>query len=187
MDEYHALNMARNRRNDGSGAGEATPGTARGLDDLDRAILERLQDDGRITNAALAKAVGISPTSTLARVRRLERDGVIRSYAALIDADAVGQPVTALTRVRLRQHGARELDAFKRAIGGFGQVQACWHLAGDDDFVLKIVASDLADYERFVTRELSALENLGQIRTSICLSTVKDGTRVPLRGRGSLP
>jgi Lrp/AsnC family transcriptional regulator, leucine-responsive regulatory protein len=156
------------------------PKLSPGLDRIDIAILDRLQDDGRITNAALAASVGIGPTACLARVRKLEIAGVIRAYAALVDPDAVGQPVTALARVQLRQHGTDELEAFKRAIGAFEQVQACWHLAGEDDFVLKIVAADLADYERFVTGQLSALENLGRVRTSICLSTVKEETRLPL-------
>jgi Lrp/AsnC family leucine-responsive transcriptional regulator len=133
-----------------------------------------------MTNAALAAAVGIGPTACLARVRKLEIAGVIRGYAAILDPDAVGQTVTALASVQLRHHGAAELEAFKRAIGAFDQVQACWHLTGDDDFVLKIVAADLADYERFVSGQLSSLENLGRVRTSICLSSVKDGTRLPL-------
>lgn len=151
-----------------------------GLDRIDVAILDRLQDDGRITNAALAATVGIGPTACLARVRKLEIAGVIRGYAAIVDPEAVGQAVTALASVQLRQHGASELAAFKQAIAGFEQVQSCWHLAGDDDFVLKIVAADLADYERFVTGQLSSLENLGRVRTSIVLSSVKEGTRLPL-------
>lgn len=150
------------------------------LDDIDRAILRTLQRDGRITNAKLAAAVRISPASSLQRVRKLRRAGVIRGFAALLDPAAIGRPITVLVSVSLREHGRHRLEEFAAAIRDLEEVQACWHIAGESDFILKVVAADIAGYERFVSGRLSVLDNIGRVRSSFCLRALKDETALPV-------
>lgn len=154
------------------------------FDGIDLAILEQLQSDSKITNAMLSQRVGISPPSTLERVKKLEQSGIIRGYVALLDAPSVGKTITAIVHVTLREHGEDRLERFKIAVAGFEEVQSAWHTAGEEDFILKVLVTDMAQYERFVVHRLSAIPNIGRVRTSFCLSPVKDGTRVPLDAVG---
>jgi Lrp/AsnC family leucine-responsive transcriptional regulator len=150
------------------------------LDDYDLHILRTLQGKARITNTALAKKVGMSPPSTLERVKKLEARGVIRKYAAVVDADTVGRGTVALVSVTLREHGLGPLDALKSAITRFDEVLACWHTAGEEDFILKVVVEDMNAYEDFVTHKLSSLPHIGRIRTTFVLNTVKETTELLL-------
>lgn len=150
------------------------------FDDIDLAILDQLQRDSKITNATLAQRVGISPPSTLERVKKLEQQGIIRGYVALIDATAVDKSICGLVHVTLREHGEDKLSTFKKAVQQFEEVQSAWHTAGEEDFILKVLVTDMQQYEDFVVYRLSAVPNIGRIRTSFCLSTVKDETGVPL-------
>ncbi len=157
------------------------------FDAIDLAILEQLQADSKITNATLAQRVGISPPSTLERVKKLEQQGIIRGYVALIDAVMVDKSICGLVHVTLREHGEDKLTVFKKAVCGFDEVQSAWHTAGEEDFILKVLVTDMQQYEDFVVYRLSAVPNIGRIRTSFCLSTVKDDTNVPLDAvRGSV-
>ena len=150
------------------------------FDEIDLKILNQLQSDSKITNAMLAQRVGISPPSTLERVKKLEASGIIRGYVALIDPATVDKSITAIIHVTLKDHGEDRLTQFKEAVAGFEQVQAAWHTAGEEDFILKVLVTDMGQYEDFVVHHLSAAPNIGRIRTSFCLSAVKDATRVPL-------
>lgn len=150
------------------------------FDDIDLSILQQLQTDSKITNATLAQRVGISPPSTLERVKKLEQQGIIKGYVALIDAAAVDKSICALVHITLREHGEAKLATFKDAVRGFDEVQSAWHTAGEEDFILKVVVTSMQQYEDFVVYRLSAVPNIGRIRTSFCLSTVKEETLVPL-------
>lgn len=150
------------------------------LDDVDRAILRLLQANGKMTNTDLADQVGLSPPSTLERVRKLERSGVIRGYAALLDAPALGVKTMAIVHVSLREHGRQPLNAVKKALSSLDDVQACWHTAGEDDFILKVVVQDMDAYEDFVTNRLSAITGIGRIRTTFILNTCKEETALPI-------
>jgi Lrp/AsnC family leucine-responsive transcriptional regulator len=154
------------------------------FDAIDLAILEQLQTDSKITNAKLAKNVGISPPSTLERVKKLEQSGIIKRYTAILDPEAVGKPMSAIVSVTLREHGEDRLRAFARAVSGLEEVRSVYHTAGDEDFFLRVVVSDMNQYEDFVVRKLSDIENIGRIRTSFCLSVVKEETAVPLDAVG---
>lgn len=154
------------------------------FDEIDLAILNQLQSDSKITNATLAQRVGISPPSTLERVKKLEHSGIIRGYVALLEPKSVGKSITAIVHVTLREHGVAKLDGFKAAILQFDEVQAAWHTAGEEDFILKVLVTDMDHYEQFVVHRLSAVQNIGRVRTSFCLNAVKDDTRVPLDAVG---
>lgn len=184
-----AADPENHRRNGRKGAGEREARLAARarvkFDTIDLAILEQLQTDSKITNAKLAQRVGISPPSTLERVKKLETSGVIRRYVALLDAEALEKTVSAMVHVTLREHGAEALANFKRDASAFDEVQALWHTAGEEDFILKVLVTDMQHYEQFVVHKLSAIANIGRVRTSFCLSEVKNDTRVPLDAVGA--
>lgn len=150
------------------------------FDDIDLAILDQLQTDSKITNATLARRVGISPAGALERVKKLERAEVIRGYAARVNPASVGKTITAVIHVTLREHGVGRIEEFKRFIADADEILEAWHTTGEEDFILKALVDDMEHYERFVVHGLSAAPNIGRVRTSFCLSTVKDETRVPL-------
>lgn len=154
------------------------------FDAIDLAILNQLQTDCEITNATLAQRVGISPPSTLERVKKLETSGIIRRYVALLDPVMVDKSISALVHVTLREHSERRLQEFKDALCRFEEVQSAWHTAGEEDFILKVVVTDMTQYETFIVHKLSMAPNIGRIRTSFALSTIKDDTRVPLDAVG---
>jgi len=189
MSQQGSRQTARNGRT-ASGNGEVHRRQSAGkprvkFDAIDLAILQQLQHDSKITNAMLAQQVGISPPSTLERVKKLEASGIIRRYVALIDPALVGKSIRAVVHVTLREHGEDLLREFKQAVASFEEVQGAWHTAGEEDFILRVLVSDMEQYEHFVVHRLSAIPNIGRIRTSFCLSAVKDETAVPLDAVGS--
>ncbi len=151
------------------------------LDEIDRSILEILQNRGRITNAQLAVEVGISPPAMLERVKRLEKSGVIKNYAALINYKSVGQDVIAWVSVSLAIHQLQSIDAFQEAVDTLEEVLECYHITGEDDFLLKIVVKNIAEYEDFILHKLTLIPGVTKIRTSFVLSTVKFDTRIPFQ------
>lgn len=150
------------------------------LDEVDVKLLALLQEDGRITNADLAKSVGLSPPSVLQRVRTLEKAGLIRGYHALLDPERLGYRLTALTSINLALHQEQPIERFRRAIQDIPEVQECYHVSGETDFLLKIVVRDMRAYEQLIREKLSKIKGVGQIKTSFVLSTVKHTTLVPL-------
>ena len=150
------------------------------LDRIDKQIITELQQSSKITNATLAERVGISPPSTLERVRKLEASGVITGYVALIDPRTVNKSIQAIVHVSMSRHSRANLEKMKRSLGSFDEVLACWHTGGDEDFVLLAVVSDMEAYEQFVTKKLSSITALGKIRTAFVLSTIKRTTQIPL-------
>lgn len=171
-------------KSDTSGGKKATGRAKVKFDEIDLAILHELQTNSKITNAMLSQKVGISPPSTLERVKKLETQGIITGYVAIVDPDSVGKGITAIVHVTLREHGEERLNAFYDEVVPFEEVQSIWHTAGEEDFILKVLVTDMAQYEEFVVHRLSAVTNIGRVRTSFCLSTIKDETRVPLDAVG---
>ncbi len=150
------------------------------LDQTDRRILEILQDDGAITNAELAERVGLTPAPTLERVRKLEREGYIRKYVALLDQGKLGRPVTAFVSVIMRTHGQKASDDLRRAVEKLPEVLECHHIAGEEDFLLKVVSASPLDYERFVLERLTKIAGIEKVKTTFVLSSPKLETRIPV-------
>lgn len=150
---------------------------ANGLDDLDRALMTRLMDDGRATWADLAEALGISAPAVAARVRRLEERGVIRGYAALASA-AMFAPVCAFVAVNLRPGG--DPAAFLRAVDAMEPALECHRLAARDDYLLKLRCRSLADLRRLVDQELARIEGVESVKPSIAIASPKETARLPL-------
>ena len=150
------------------------------FDPIDARILDLLQDDGSMTNAELAERVGLTPAPTLERVRKLEREGYIRKYVALVDQARLGKPVTAFVSVIMRSHGERTADGFHRAVARLPEVLECHHIAGEEDYLLKVVAASPTDYEQFVLGKLTKISGIEKVKTTFVLSSSKLETKIPL-------
>lgn len=150
------------------------------LDQTDWKILRELQADGRITNVALARRVGISAPPCLRRVRALETAAIIRGYCALIDEKRVGFDVTAFAMVGLHSQAEADLVAFEERVRSWPIVRECYMLSGEIDFILKCVASDLAAFQDFIINELTAAPNVDSIKTSLSIRRSKMEPGVPI-------
>ena len=142
------------------------------LDSIDIAILKNLQPEGRLTNADLAERIHLSPSSCLRRVRLLEDAGIIDGYAALVNQSAIGKPSNIFIEVSLVSQSEESLNAFEEAVADCPEVMECYLMAGDADYLLRVVASDSADYERIHKTHLSRLPNVSRIRSSFAIRTV---------------
>lgn len=149
------------------------------LDDIDRYILAELQADGRMTNVELARRVGISAPPCLRRVRTLEEAGYIRGYHAEVDPRELGFEVQVFAMVRLHSQSERDLSAFEDRARGWSLVRECHMLNGEIDFILKCVAPDLPTFQRFLTQQLTAAENVASVKTSLVIRCAKDEPGVP--------
>ena len=150
------------------------------VDAIDRQILDILHREGRITNAELATRVGLTPGPTLSRVNKLESMGLIRSYVAILDRNKLGLGVTAFVSIILKQHGKASSLAFVEAMKTLPEVLECHHIAGEEDYLLKVVAASPADYEEFVLDKLSELPEVLRVNTTFVLSSPKSLTALPL-------
>ncbi len=144
------------------------------IDAIDWKILRELQDDGRITNVELSSRVGISAPPCLRRVRRLEEEGIIRGYRALLNASALGLDVVAFCLIGLHHQSDAELKAFADLTRNWPIVRAAWMVSGESDFMLHCVASDLATFQSFVIEELTSAPNVDTVRTALTIRQVKD-------------
>lgn len=149
------------------------------LDDLDLEILRHLQRDGRITNADLAKSVGLSPPSVLQRVRALERGGYIKGYTALLDPERLGLSVTAFAMISLALHQDMPIERFRRAVLDIDEVLECYHVSGDYDFLLKISVRDMRAYEALIREKISRIRGIGKINSCFVFGTPKQTTAIP--------
>ena len=145
------------------------------MDQFDRKIVARLQREGRITMAALAEAVGLSKSPVQARVKRLEREGVIRGYGAQIDHARMGAGHVSFVQVSLNDTRAAALEAFNAAVRAVPQIVGCHMIAGSFDYLLKIRTRDMADYRRVLAEVLSDLPHVAHTSTFAVIETVKDG------------
>ncbi|MBP7336720.1 Lrp/AsnC family transcriptional regulator [Niveispirillum sp.] len=150
------------------------------LDRTDRAILSALQEDGRLSVTDLAERVNLSHTPCLRRVKRLETQGVIRGYAAMVDQQAVGLPVSVFVSVTLERQAEAELDQFEAAIRACPEVMECFLMTGGSDFLLRVVAADLQAYELFLKRALTRIPGIRAIQSSFALKQVVGRAALPL-------
>ena len=149
-------------------------------DEIDVQLLRMLQKDGRMPNAELARRVSLSPPSVLQRVKKLEKQGLIKDYTAVLDPEKLGFSLTIVAMVSLALHQERAIEGFRQAVVKFPEVLECLHVSGDYDFMLKIVAKDIHDYERFVSERLSAIKGIGKIHSCFVLGVNKSTTALPI-------
>lgn len=151
------------------------------LDPIDRQILRELQNDGRMTNVELAGRVGLTAPPCLRRVRGLEEDGTIRGYHAELDSVRLGYSITVFAMVSLKSQAESDLKAFEAHVATLDQVRECHMLNGEIDFMLKIVARDLQEFQAFLTTHITPAPNVAGVKTSLTIRTskLKPGVPVP--------
>lgn len=153
----------------------------RDMDAIDWRILAYLQRHGDATAAQVADEVGLSQSPCWRRIQRLEEAGIIKSRVALLDRKAVGLNVLIFSHVKLEAHSGDKLDEFREAIRRIPEVQECFVLMGQVDFLLRIVTQDVEAYERLFFERLSKLPGVREINSMIAVSAVKETTELPLR------
>ncbi len=150
------------------------------LDRVDRRILKALQDHGRMTNVEQARRAENSAPPCLRRVRALEEAGYIRGYHADINPEALGFGVTVFAQVGLSSQAESDLRAFEELVQAWPEVRECHMLAGETDFLLRIVAVDWDAYQRFLTTRLTAAPNVSHVKSSLAIRTCKNVPGVPI-------
>ena len=155
------------------------------LDATDWKILARLQDDARISNVELAKAVNLSPSPCLARVRALEESGVISRYVTLLEPLKVGLTVSVFIQVSLEKQMRNALDTFEASVLARDEVMECYLMNGDADYLIRVIVSDVQSLERFIVDYLAKIPGVSSIKSSFALKQVKYKTALPLPAAGS--
>ncbi len=150
------------------------------IDEIDRRILRALQRNSRMTNVELAKEVGLSPSPCLRRVRMLEEEGVIERYVALLDASKIGMSLTLFARVWLTGQDSETVDRFTKAVARLPQIVECHLMAGDCDFLLRVVAADLDSYRRFQMEHLARIKGVKSLKTEVPMQKIKLSSELPL-------
>ncbi|WP_454766742.1 Lrp/AsnC family transcriptional regulator [Cupriavidus campinensis] len=150
------------------------------LDRTDRRLLGVLQERGRMSNLELAEAISLSPAQTLRRHRRLEEAGIIKRYEARLDSTALGFGVTAFIHVTMERGHIRDLSKFKGLVAELAQIQECFSVTGDIDYVLKVVAKDLKSLSDFLLDTLMRIPGVSGVKSSVCLDEIKCTSAMPL-------
>ncbi len=150
------------------------------MDNHDLEILNRLQNDARITNVSLAESINLSPAPCLRRVRELEQSGVIREYTTLLDPERVGWNVSVFIEIKLEKHISSSLSEFEQTIETYPEVMECYLMTGASDYLLRVVAKDLKSLQTFITDKLASIQNVATMQSSIALKQVKYKTALPI-------
>jgi len=150
------------------------------MDKYDRAILSALQKDGRISNVDLAGKVSLSESASLRRVRRLEEKGLIEKYTALLDQRHVGLSGNVFVHIALHREEQSELAAFEAAVQSLPEVMECYLMTGEFDYLLRVVVSDMADFERVHKESITRLPGVARVNSSVAIRTVRKTTELPI-------
>lgn len=151
------------------------------IDSYDRAILQRLQRDGRVSNQDLAEAVNLSPSPCLRRMRRLEEEGIIEGYVARLNARELGLKLMAFIQIRMDRHTPERFDKFEAAVESYPEVLECHLITGQDaDYLLKVVVADMDDYQQFLLNKITRIEGVSGVHSSFVLKSPQNTTALPV-------
>ena len=150
------------------------------IDKFDRAILNHLQADGRMSNVDLANAVSLSESACLRRVRSLEEDGLIEGYVALLNQSKAGLSGDVFVHIGLHREEQSELAAFESAVQSIPEVMECYLMTGEFDYLLRVVVKNMADFERLHKESLTRLPGVARVNSSVAIRTVRKTTELPL-------
>jgi|TARA_B110000495_G_C22941018_1_gene550603 DNA-binding Lrp family transcriptional regulator len=150
------------------------------LSEIDYKILKYLQDNARLSNVELSEHIHLSQSPCLRRVRNMEASGVIKGYVALVDQNTVGLPVSVFVNVRLEKQIEQALEIFEETVQNWSEVMECYLMTGDSDYLLRVVASDLVAYERFLMDKLTRVPGVASINSSFALKQVTYKTALPI-------
>ena len=154
------------------------------LDRIDRRILQDLQEDGRMTNVKLSKRAGISAPPCLRRVRALEEAGYITGYHANIEPKKFGFNVTVFAQIALNSQAETDLENFEEQVRSWTEVRECHMLAGETDFLLKVVTTDWEAYNTFLTTKLTPAKNLSHVKSALSIRSTKMAPGIPINVNG---
>lgn len=154
------------------------------LDLIDRQIIDLLQENGRMPNNELAKRVGLTTTPTLERVKRLEREGVIKGYTAWIDKSAIDKGLTVFCNIKLSVHQLGKMEEFSKHIHEIPEILACYNTTGEYDYLLHVVVKDTSEYEYFLRTKLTQVPGIERIYTGIVLSVIKEQSKITVMENG---
>jgi len=150
------------------------------LKEIDTRILEHLQTNARLSNVELSQRINLSQSPCLRRVKKLEEKGIIKGYVTLIDQNIVGLPVSVFVNISLEKQIESALKLFEKAIKSRPEVMECYLMTGDADYLLRVVASNLAAYERFLLDHLTRIKGVASIKSSFALKQVTYKTVLPI-------
>ncbi|SHG26623.1 Lrp/AsnC family transcriptional regulator [Flagellimonas flava] len=148
------------------------------LDNIDKELVQLLQADCKRTTKHYADLLGLSKTAVYERIRRLERQGVITNYVALVDKEKVRRSFTALCHIRLLQHTKENVLRFEREILKLDEVSVCFHVSGDYDYILRVNVENMIKYREFMVTKLTVISNIGNTQSSFVINEVKHTTAV---------
>jgi DNA-binding Lrp family transcriptional regulator len=150
------------------------------LSKLDKAILRQLQADGRLSNVELARRVHLSPPATHARRRRLEKQGLVRQYTAVVDREKAGYDLLCFIHISMQVHQFEQVEKFRKLVRQMPEVLECHHITGEYDYLLKVALRNRKDLERFAVDRLTPIPGVARIHTSLVFTEVKSTTALPL-------
>jgi Lrp/AsnC family leucine-responsive transcriptional regulator len=150
------------------------------LDKVDKSMLRALQADGRLSNVELARKISLSPPAAHSRLRRLEKDGYIRQYTAVVDREKAGYDLLCFIHISLQMHQVTQVEKFREATRKMPEVLECHHITGEYDYLLKVVLRNRKDLERFVVDKLTPIPGVARIHTSLVFTEVKSTMALPL-------
>jgi len=150
------------------------------LDDTDIRILRELQQDSRLTNKELAARIHLSTTPTFERHRRLERDGYIKMYTTILDADRINRGFTVFCNISFKQINRTITDDFREQVNNWEEVTECYNVSGDCDFMMKVSVRDMKEYQHFVLHKVGELDYVGRIQSIFVMETLKQSYGVRL-------
>ncbi len=150
------------------------------LDKIDKQILILLQHDSSLKTKEIAASIGLSITPTYDRIKRLEKDGVIEKYVAILNKKAINKSVTVICHITLQKHEQSLLTKFQNEITKIDEVITCFHIAGNYDYILKIIVPDLDSYRDFITNKISIIKNVSNVHSSFVMTEVKNETALSL-------
>ncbi len=150
------------------------------LDSLDKHILMLLQQDSSLKTKEIAVKIGLSVTPTYDRIKRLEKSGVIEKYVAILNREAVNKSVTVICHISLQKHEKSLLTQFEKDIQDVEEVIECFHIAGNYDYILKVIVPNLDAYSNFIKNKITAVVNISNIQSSFVMTAIKNETALSI-------
>lgn len=146
------------------------------FDPIDKKILKVLQVDARLNTKQIAGKIGLTVTPTYERLKKIEQSGVVKEYVALLDREKIGKTIVAFINVSLQLHSKPLINVFERAIVKVPEVMECFHVAGNFDYLLKVVVKDMNSYQNFLSNKLATIENIAHVQSSFVMTEIKHQT-----------
>lgn len=151
------------------------------LDQTDKDILKLLQINGKYTIKEIASKLNLTATPIFERIKRLEKDDYISSYKAILNRKKIGLSLVAFCNIQLKSHEASFIAKFEKDILQFDEIVECYHIAGMFDYLIKVMITDMDEYQNFVTKKLASLENIGQVQSAFVMTEVKSSANLPVQ------